>query len=116
MEQESLPTEIFLSDSHELLGKIILEGIPQPGSYLEWEEKTYLILERHHHYQYKIGGYKLNKISVYVQPVNKPSEKTLFEGRWVLGDVTCRFNAKSEIIRCAINPNGPCEGCQHYEL
>jgi len=32
-----------------------------------------------------------------------------------LGDATCRFNAKSALIRCAVNPNGPCEGCRHYQ-
>lgn len=115
MEQFSLPTEIILSNSSELLGKITLDWTPQPGNYLELDGKTYLILERHHHYQYKITAYYLHKISLYVQKATKPTEKTLIEGRWVLGDATCRFNAKSEIFRCAINPNGPCQGCHHYE-
>ncbi|MEH1808459.1 MAG: DUF6464 family protein [Nostoc sp.] len=32
-----------------------------------------------------------------------------------LGLRTCKYNAKSRMIRCAVNPCGPCEGCQHYE-
>ncbi len=32
-----------------------------------------------------------------------------------LGDKSCRFNARSAYIRCAVNPTGPCEGCRHYE-
>jgi Family of unknown function (DUF6464) len=32
-----------------------------------------------------------------------------------IGDTTCRFNARSVYIRCAINPEGPCEGCRYYE-
>ncbi len=32
-----------------------------------------------------------------------------------IGDITCRNNAKSPYLRCAINPSGPCEECSHYE-
>ncbi|MCT7948376.1 DUF6464 family protein [Ancylothrix sp. C2] len=32
-----------------------------------------------------------------------------------VGDATCRFNARSPYIRCAVNPDGPCEGCRHYQ-
>jgi hypothetical protein len=115
MEQDSLPTEIILSHSRQSLGKVKLDWMPQPGNYLELEGKTYAVLERHHHYQYKIGGYYLDKISLYVQKAHKPTERTLVEGHWVLGDASCRFNARSEIFRCAINPSGPCQGCRHYE-
>jgi hypothetical protein len=33
-----------------------------------------------------------------------------------IGDRSCQFNARSPIIRCAVNPTGPCEGCQHYQV
>ena len=32
-----------------------------------------------------------------------------------IGDLSCRFNAHSPYIRCAVNPSGPCENCPHYE-
>ncbi|MEH2393892.1 MAG: DUF6464 family protein [Nostoc sp.] len=32
-----------------------------------------------------------------------------------LGLRTCKYNAGSRMLRCAVNPCGPCEGCQHYE-
>lgn len=32
-----------------------------------------------------------------------------------IGDVSCEYNAKSQYLRCTVNPCGPCEGCQHYE-
>ncbi|MGC1197421.1 MAG: DUF6464 family protein [Geitlerinemataceae cyanobacterium] len=32
-----------------------------------------------------------------------------------IGNLSCRYNAKSSYIRCAINPCGPCENCRHYE-
>jgi hypothetical protein len=116
MELESLPTEIILSHNHELIAKINLDWIPQPGNHLELEGKNYTVLERHHHYQYKIGGYCLRKISLVVQKSEKPSEKSLFEGRWILGDARCRFNAHSELLRCAVNPLGSCEGCRYFEI
>lgn len=34
---------------------------------------------------------------------------------YLTGDITCRFNARSAYIRCAVNPSGPCESCPHYE-
>ncbi|MDJ0634165.1 MAG: DUF6464 family protein [Xenococcaceae cyanobacterium MO_188.B29] len=115
MDSNSLLTEIILTNSNRSLGKTKLEGMPQPGNYLELKGKTYTILERHHHYQYKIGGYYLHKISLHVQESCSPQEKTLFEGRWIIGDASCYLNAGSEILRCAVNPQGPCQDCLHYE-
>jgi hypothetical protein len=115
MEQDSLPTEIILTHPRQSLGKIQLDWMPQPGNYLDLKGKTYAVLERHHHYQYTIGGYYLSKISLYVQKAEKPTERSLIEGRWLIGDLNCRFNARSEILRCAVNPQGPCGDCRFYE-
>ena len=35
--------------------------------------------------------------------------------KYFIGDTTCINNARSPYIRCAINPDGPCDECQHYE-
>lgn len=35
--------------------------------------------------------------------------------KYFIGDTTCINNAQSPYIRCAINPEGPCDGCSHYE-
>jgi hypothetical protein len=115
LQSDSLPTEIILANSRRSLGKIHLDSMPQPGNYLELAGKTYAILERHHHYQYRIGGYRLQKVSVHVQESKPTDEQSLLEGRWVIGDATCRYNARSEIMRCAVNPEGPCQDCHHYE-
>ncbi|MFN6560055.1 MAG: DUF6464 family protein [Nostoc sp. ChiSLP01] len=32
-----------------------------------------------------------------------------------IGDSSCKFNAQSPKLRCAINPSGPCEDCDYYE-
>ncbi|HHP7232977.1 MAG TPA: DUF6464 family protein [Xenococcaceae cyanobacterium] len=130
MELKSQPTEIILSKSGESLGKVDLDEvipgsvvsqqstddwIPQPGSYVELAAKTYVVLERHHHYQYQIGGYCLQKIALHVQEVTKPQETTLIDGRWVIGNASCKYNARSEVIRCAVNPQGLCQDCKYYE-
>ena len=32
-----------------------------------------------------------------------------------LGDPSCKFNARSQYIQCAVNPSGNCVTCRHYE-
>lgn len=34
---------------------------------------------------------------------------------YLIGDISCQYNARSGYLRCAINPSGSCEGCPHYE-
>lgn len=34
---------------------------------------------------------------------------------YIIGDLTCRYNARSKYVRCAVNPMGPCQACRHYE-
>lgn len=34
---------------------------------------------------------------------------------YLIGDISCRFNARSGYLRCAVNPPGPCQGCRHYQ-
>ena len=44
------------------------------------------------------------------------SEQQYVEGIGLLtGDITCRFNARSPHLRCAVNPIGPCQDCRYYE-
>ena len=32
-----------------------------------------------------------------------------------IGDISCEYNARSNYIRCAVNPAGPCEDCRYYQ-
>jgi hypothetical protein len=34
---------------------------------------------------------------------------------YFIGDLSCEFNARSPHIRCAVNPEGPCQGCRAYQ-
>lgn len=116
MKLNSLPVEVILSDSRFLLAYLSIEWSPQPGAYVEVEGQTYIVLERRHRYQLNDGKYYLSKIALYVQKIDTPAESTLSEdGRWVIGDITCRYNAHSELLRCAVNPQGVCDRCIHYQ-
>lgn len=115
MEPPSLVTEVILTNPRRTLGKIQLDWAPQPGAYLDFEGLTYTVLERHHRYQLRAGRYRLHKIALYVQKSQRPAEKSLVNGRWIVGDATCRFNAHSELLRCAVHPEGPCAGCRSYD-
>jgi hypothetical protein len=114
MELKSPPTEIILTHPHSSLGQLQLDWNPQPGAYLEVEGQTYLVLERKHRYFLKSGRYSLHKITLCVQKSSMPSDRRLVEGHWVIGDITCLYNARSELLRCAVNPDGPCDRCSHY--
>jgi hypothetical protein len=47
---------------------------------------------------------------------SEDSDRYYLEGvGFLIGDISCRYNARSAHIRCAINPPGPCEGCRDYE-
>lgn len=32
----------------------------------------------------------------------------------MIGDLSCRHNARSPHLRCAVNPSGPCRNCHDY--
>jgi hypothetical protein len=115
MALNSIPTEVILSPSCSSLGHLHLDWQPQPGAYLELEGQAYLVLERRHRYQLRSGRYQLYRIALYVQkaPMHL-DDRSLWDGHWVIGDATCAYNAHSELISCAVNPEGPCERCLHY--
>lgn len=115
MELNSLPTEVIVNHPQKSLGHFHLDWNPQPGAYLDIEGQTYLVLERRHRYGLKAGRYQLHKIALYVQKMDTPTDRSWLDGRWIIGDRTCRFNARSELLRCAVHPDGPCESCSHYE-
>ncbi|MBW4470431.1 MAG: hypothetical protein KME45_08480 [Stenomitos rutilans HA7619-LM2] len=114
MELYSLPAEIILNHPRSTIGYLSLPWNPQPGAYLEVDGQTYRVLERRHQYQLRSGHYQLHKIALYVQKCDALTEGSLLEGCWVIGDLTCRYNARSELLRCAVNPSGPCDRCPHY--
>jgi hypothetical protein len=115
-EVPSLPTEVILTRTKEVIAKVKLDWTPQAGNYLDLNGLTYAVLERRHRYHLQSGRYQLHKIALYVQAATRPEEQSLIDGQWVIGDATCIYNARSALIRCAIHPIGPCDGCRYYEV
>jgi len=115
METLAIPTEVRTIHPDASLGKIHLDWMPQPGNYIDIAGETYTILERRHRYQLRGGRYNLANILVYVQRSPEKLERSLVNDRWIIGDDSCRYNAISEILRCAVNPHGPCQGCNFWE-
>lgn len=91
-----------------------LEDIPQPGRWLTVAEGSFLVLQRRHRYRLRNGRYELSSIALQVRPQRQPVDARWWNGRWVIGDPTCRFNARSPLLRCAVLPEGPCERCAHF--
>ncbi len=109
-----LPTELILHNTQRSLGQVYLDWTPQPGAQVSFEGQTYAVLERRHRYQFKANRYHLQRIALYVQVAADSDEKSWLGDRWTLGDATCRYNARSEILRCAVNPLGPCRNCTEF--
>lgn len=114
MEPDLLPTELILTNPHRPLGKVYLDWAPQPGTHVDFDGATYRVLERRHRYHFKANCYQLHKIALLVQTAPLPGEMSQVGDRQTLGDATCEYNAHSELLRCAVNPEGPCQGCQDY--
>ncbi|MFT0796536.1 DUF6464 family protein [Synechococcus sp. H70.1] len=106
----TLPIQWIDADSGEVVEECPWESSPHPGTYVQLAEQHYLVLEKRHSYQLRQGKYHLCSIRALIRPVSSP-----LEIGQLLGDPSCRFNAHSPLLRCAVNPSGPCQGCPHYE-
>jgi hypothetical protein len=91
-----------------------LQAVPQPGRWLLHGERSYLVLQRHHRYQLRNGRYELATVALQVKAQRRPAEARWWNGGWVIGDPSCRFNARSPLLRCAVLPEGPRHSCAHY--
>lgn len=112
-----MQVELRLIGSDRLLERLDLDGlaaVPHPGRWLELASGSYLVLQRRHRYQLRNGRYELATVALEVRPQQRPPDARLWHGAWVIGDPSCRFNARSPLIRCAVLPDGPCERCVHH--
>ena len=109
--------ELRRIDDDHLLDTLDLEGIeqiPHPGRWLQHGQGSYLVLQRRHRYRLSNGRYELASVALQVKVERQPSDAHWWNGRWVIGDPVCRFNARSPLLRCAVLPEGPCERCCHF--
>lgn len=107
--------ELRQTGSERLLDRIDLEETPHPGRWLVHGSASYLVLQRRHRYSLRSGRYQLTSVVLLVKQQRQPSDAIRFRHGWVIGDPSCRFNALSPLLRCAVLPDGPCEQCSHHE-
>lgn len=113
-----MQVELRLSATNRLLARVEMgemQTIPQPGGWMLWESRPYLVLQRRHRYRLKHGHYELNTIALEVKPQSQPEDAQWWQGRWVIGNPLCHFNALSPLLRCAVLPEGPCTTCSHFK-
>ena len=53
-------------------------------------------------------------MALQVKAQRQPADARWWQNQWVIGDPSCRFNARSPLLRCAVLPDGPCERCSHF--
>lgn len=109
MKPHHILTEIHLYHPPQSLGHLYLADSPQPGAQLEVAGQQYTVLERRHRYQLQANHYQLHHIALYVQPA-----LGAINTMGSIGNENCEYNAHSALLRCAINPDGPCQDCVFF--
>jgi hypothetical protein len=51
----------------------------------------------------------------YKRATKDPEEQYIEGIGIIIGDISCTYNARSPYIRCAVNPDGLCQDCRHYQ-
>jgi hypothetical protein len=113
-----MQVELRQAGSERLLQRLSIESlaeVPQPGRWLVVEDNSFLVLQRSHRYQLRNGRYELATVALLVKAEIQPADASWWNGRWVIGDPGCRFNARTPLLRCAVLPEGPCDRCSHYD-
>ena len=108
--------ELRHSGSERLLDRIELEDCPHPGRWFDHGSCSYLVLQRRHRYALRSGRYQLASVVLLVKRQAQPKDAQRHRHGWVIGDPSCRFNALSPLLRCAVLPEGPCDQCRHHEV
>jgi hypothetical protein len=109
--------ELRQIDSDRLIESIDVAAdadVPHPGRWFTLGERSFLVLQRRHRYQLRAGRYELVSVALQVKSQHQPPDARWWNGRWVIGDPLCRFNARSPLLRCAVLPEGPCDRCRHH--
>jgi hypothetical protein len=113
-----MQVELRQAGSERLLHRLSIETlaeVPHPGRWLVIEAGSFLVMQRSHRYQLRNGRYELSTVSLLVKAETQPADARWWNGRWVIGDPNCRFNARTPLLRCAVLPEGPCERCGHHD-
>ena len=107
--------ELRQAGSERLVDRMELDEAPHPGRWFEHGQNSYFVLQRRHRYALRSGRYQLACVVLSVKQQRQPLDARRFRHGWVIGDPSCRFNALSPLLRCAVLPDGPCDSCLHRE-
>lgn len=113
-----MKVELRQSGSGRLIDQLEVEDlveVPHPGRWFAASGQSFLVLQRSHRYQYRGGRYQLVAVALQVKSEVRPADARRWQNQWVIGDPSCRFNARSPLLRCAVLPDGPCERCAHRQ-
>ncbi|MFZ0408828.1 MAG: DUF6464 family protein [Cyanobium sp.] len=111
--------ELRQIEDDRLISRLEVAGlaeVPFPGCWLSHGGASYMVLQRRHRYRLRQGRYELTAVALQVKTEQQPADARHWNRQWVIGDPSCRFNARSPLLRCAVMPDGPCECCSHYSL
>ena len=61
----SMAVELRQAGSEQVLHRLMLEDVPQPGRWLEVEGLSYLVLQRRHRYRLRGGRYQLSGVALW---------------------------------------------------
>ena len=89
--------------------------MPQPGRWLEVEGLSYLVLQRRHRYRLRGGRYQLSGVALMVKAQKQPADSRWWNDRWVIGDPSCRFNARSPLLRWRRSTGGSLRALQSLQ-
>lgn len=113
---KAMLVEIRHVRSEHLINRVDLDDPPEPGRWLILDEESFLVMQRRHRYALRNGCYVKTTVTLLVKPQKRPVDASPWRHGWVIGDPTCRFNALSPLLRCAVWPEGPCDTCSHREV
>ena len=85
-----------------------MNDIPEPGNWFLIDTDSFFIFQKSNRYKLINGCYQLCNVNLLVKYQHKPIDSFYYKNRWVIGDHSCIYNAKSPLLRCAVNPVGPC--------
>lgn len=109
--EHSLSVQLIDADSGDLIDQIQMDQSPHPGHPIQMGDRSFLVLEKRHCYHLRAGRYHLHRIRAYVRSVTEIEPE-----QGVIGDPSCLYNARTPLLRCAVHPLGPCQGCPDYVL
>ena len=71
----TMAVELRQAGSEQVLHRLMLEDVPQPGRWLEVEGLSYLVLQRRHRYRLRGGRYQLSGVALICLLYTSPSPR-----------------------------------------